>query len=256
MARRSSTHRGRRGHRGPRDLRGNLPARGAGPTGCLVRDLPALSAMERRRSRSSSPAIGWWPPIRCQSVTPRQARSSANCGCCACSGVAPGTSLSGHAALALRPAARRQADSRDRARASVTRAIAAHAHRAALFGPGFSRASSAALCMPYLGGASWSSILGDLKTTPPSRRHRTRGRSALGCGAASRTGHGHVCRSHPAISGRRQLRTNRLLDCRLSRRWLALRHQRGLIHLDIKPSNVLIAGDGQPMLLDFHFLTR
>jgi serine/threonine protein kinase/tetratricopeptide (TPR) repeat protein len=29
-------------------------------------------------------------------------------------------------------------------------------------------------------------------------------------------------------------------------------HERGLVHLDLKPSNILIAADGQPMLLDFH----
>ena len=29
-------------------------------------------------------------------------------------------------------------------------------------------------------------------------------------------------------------------------------HDRALVHLDIKPSNVLLAHDGQPMLLDFH----
>jgi eukaryotic-like serine/threonine-protein kinase len=33
-------------------------------------------------------------------------------------------------------------------------------------------------------------------------------------------------------------------------------HERNLVHLDIKPSNVLMAANGQPMLLDFHLARK
>ncbi len=37
---------------------------------------------------------------------------------------------------------------------------------------------------------------------------------------------------------------------------LQFAHDRGCIHFDIKPANILIANDGQPLLLDFHLASR
>jgi eukaryotic-like serine/threonine-protein kinase len=109
-----------------------------------------------------------------------------------------------------------------------------------------------ALCMPYLGGATLAQILDVFHDQPLIDRT---GQSLLG--ALDR-----VQRESPLS-----------LPCRGPFRpffarasypeaicWIgacladALHHAhlRGLAHLDLKPSNVLLAADGQPLLLDFH----
>jgi len=109
-----------------------------------------------------------------------------------------------------------------------------------------------ALCMPFLGGASWSSILQELNSCKKTDRSGARIVQALESGqrgldvAANSKG--------PAIGFLTQASYEQAVcwigSCLADA--LHYAHQRGLLHLDIKPSNVLIASDGQPMLLDFH----
>ena len=59
----------------------------------------------------------------------------------------------------------------------------------------------------------------------------------------------------PAIKG---------LDCERTLLWmfarvaeaLAFAHSRGVVHGDIKPANILVSDDGNPLLLDFHLASR
>jgi len=109
-----------------------------------------------------------------------------------------------------------------------------------------------ALCMPYLGGSSWARVLDRLAETPPARR--TGQDLARQLAAAPEAAPSGVVSGGPALRFLARSTYPQAVS------WIGAcladalhyAHQRGLIHADVKPSNVLLAGDGQPMLLDFH----
>lgn len=109
-----------------------------------------------------------------------------------------------------------------------------------------------AFCMPYLGGATLDQVLSELRKLPlPEWSGRTileildRHRSPL-LPAESFEGPARRLMERLSYCDAIAWMAACLADA------LAHVHERGLVHLDLKPSNVLIAADGQPMLLDFH----
>ncbi|MHB1424274.1 MAG: serine/threonine-protein kinase [Gemmataceae bacterium] len=115
-----------------------------------------------------------------------------------------------------------------------------------------------ALCLPYFGGATLDRLLESLRGCPPGQR----------CGQNL-----IIALRKSTIRNPQSQTDSASVDCGLrisdflgrlsyvqAACWIAAclcdalhyAHERGLLHLDLKPSNVLLAADGQPMLLDFH----
>ena len=110
--------------------------------------------------------------------------------------------------------------------------------------------------MPYLGGTSLARILEGVSAIQPSAR---RGRHILEALDRAQAGHESIAVGDGPY--RRYLEQSSYVQAVC---WIAAcladglqsAHEHGLIHMDVKPSNVLIAADGLPLLLDFHLAHR
>jgi tetratricopeptide (TPR) repeat protein len=108
--------------------------------------------------------------------------------------------------------------------------------------------------MPYLGGATLSRMLAELRRRSPKGRPG-RGRDLLQ--ALDRVAEPEESESSERGAARQVLLR---LNYAQSVAWIIARlaealdtaHRRGVLHGDLKPSNVLLAADGRPMLLDFN----
>ena len=111
-----------------------------------------------------------------------------------------------------------------------------------------------ALCMPYVGGMSLARVLKALQAVPLTQRTGQHLVEALQNSPVDLEASQAVAVQGPAVQffGRASYVEAVCWIGACLADALQYAHERGLLHLDIKPSNVLLAADGQPMLLDFH----
>jgi serine/threonine protein kinase/tetratricopeptide (TPR) repeat protein len=108
------------------------------------------------------------------------------------------------------------------------------------------------LCMPYLGGSTLVRLLKDLGEISVTR---TTGRGFLsrldGDQASMPIAVPNQGPARQFLSRASYIQIVCWIGACLADA-LRFAHERGLVHLDLKPSNILLAADGTPMLLDFH----
>jgi serine/threonine protein kinase/tetratricopeptide (TPR) repeat protein len=102
------------------------------------------------------------------------------------------------------------------------------------------------LCMPYFGGAALDQVLRALAGQPWRQRSGASLLEVLHDAAVQPEGP-----AEPVLRRLSYVQALCWIGACLAEA-LHYAHEGGLLHLDLKPSNVLLTADGQPMLLDFH----
>jgi tetratricopeptide (TPR) repeat protein len=130
-----------------------------------------------------------------------------------------------------------------------------------LFAQDFPERGLRGLCMPWLGGTTLAAVLAALADVPPAKRSGRDLLAALDDKVTRWQGDkvkeeedAPSSSCHPQrerLAGADYVKAVCLLGADLADA-LAYAHERGLVHLDLKPANVLLSGDGEAMLLDFH----
>ncbi len=109
------------------------------------------------------------------------------------------------------------------------------------------------ICMPYFGLTTFEDVLDKLNNLVTRPTRGTVFADAIRCRNA-KVGENES-------KGLCLLNRRPFVDCLLSQfaqvaDALAYLHSQGICHLDLKPSNVLLANDGRPMLLDFNLSSK
>jgi eukaryotic-like serine/threonine-protein kinase len=111
------------------------------------------------------------------------------------------------------------------------------------------------LCMPYFAGASLAQLFEAMNVRSPSEKS-----GRLLVATLDRISQELTPDRAPRLSHAAARHFLERASCNESVCWigtcladaLQYAHEHDLVHLDLKPSNILLAADGQPMLLDFH----